>query len=192
MTPELIWRSANEPGFEHVRVDEGHPEWTVFDSMFVREHNGVVRRGGYTLIVDKAWRALELRLMVEQEPGSMTALHVMASGDGRWVDADQRPIPELDGCIDIDVRWTPLTNTLPIRRLEIDGDAEQEIRVACVSLPDLAIRPLMQRYARVNDTTVRYRSETMPEGVEIAVDGEGFVVNYPGEFRREWPPATSR
>lgn len=186
MKPELMWRSVDEPGFEHVRLDEGHPEWTVFDSMFVREHAGFVRRGGYTLIVDKAWRVLELRLMVEQAPGAMTALHVMASGDGRWVDADENPIPELDGCIDLDIGWTPLTNTLPLRRLEM-GDEAREIRVAYVSLPDLGIRPVTQRYTRIDEATVRYGSEAMPEGVEIAVDDEGFVVEYPGAFRREWP-----
>ncbi|HWV23904.1 MAG TPA: putative glycolipid-binding domain-containing protein [Thermomicrobiales bacterium] len=182
----MIWRSTGDPGFEHVRIDEGHPEWTVFDSMFVREHEGVVRRGGYTLIVDKAWRVLELRLMVEQAPGSMTALHIMASGDGRWVDANQNPIPALDGCIDIDIRWSPLTNTLPIRRLAL-GEEEREIRVAYVSLPDLDIRPVTQRYRRVDDATVRYWSESLPEGVLIAVDEDAFVVDYPGAFHREWP-----
>lgn len=83
MKTDLMWRSNDVPGFEHVRIDEGHPEWIVFDSMFVREHEGEIRRGGYTLVVDTAWRVLELRLMVEQEPGSMAALHLMASGDGR-------------------------------------------------------------------------------------------------------------
>src|SRR5699024_2888045 len=113
MKPELIWRADDAPGFEHVRVDEGHPEWTAFDSMFVREYGHTVRRGGYTLIVDKGWRVLELRLMVEEEPGSMTALHIMTSGDGRWVDADEHLIPELENCLDVDIQWTPLTNTLP-------------------------------------------------------------------------------
>lgn len=189
MKPELMWHSVDVPGFEHVRVDEGHPEWTVFDSMLVREHEGTIRRGGYTLIVDKAWRVLELRLMVEQAPGSMTALHVMASGDGRWVDADQRPLPELDGCVDIDIQWTPLTNTLPVRRLDLPVGEEQEIRVAYVSLPDLIIRPMAQHYTRIDDSTVRYRSETMPNGVELDVDGEGIVLAYPGRFQREWPLA---
>jgi len=192
MKPELMWRSEEVPGFEHVRIDEGHPEWTVFDSMFVREHDGTIRRGGYTLIVDKGWRVLELRLMVEQAPGSMTALHVMASGDGRWVDADQNPIPVLDGCIDIDIQWTPLTNTLPIRRLELMDDREQDIRVAYVALPDLTIQPVSQWYTRVDDGTVRYRSETRSEGVAITVDDDGFVVEDPGAFHREWPPAGAK
>jgi len=185
MPSELIWQSVDEPGFEHVRIDDGHPDWAAYDSMFVREHDGQVRRGGYTLIVDRAWRTLELRIMVEQAPGSMAALHLLASGDGTWTDADGNAVPDLDGCIDVDIQWSPLTNTLPIQRLN-PGNREEEIRVAYVSLPDLTVRPMKQVYSRIDSTTVRYQSETRDFQRDVIVDPEGIVVDYPGLFRRIW------
>lgn len=186
MPTELIWRSEETPGFEHVRIDESHPEWTVFDSMFVREHEGEVRRGGYTLVVDKAWRTLELRIMVEQAPGSMIAQHLLASSDGSWTDADNNPIPELDGCIDVDIQWSPLTNTLPVRRLDLQQGQEVDIRVVYIGLPEFGIRPMTQTYSRVDASRVRYQSETRTFVRDLVVDDEGYVVDYPDLFQRMW------
>jgi hypothetical protein len=187
MPNELIWAALDHPGYEHVRVDEGHPEWAVFDSMLIREDEGNVRRGGYTLVVDKLWRTLELRLMVEETPGQMEALHLLASGDGTWTDADGNHIPELDGCIDVDIQWSPLTNMLPIRRLHLRTGGEQEIRVAYVSLPDLSVQAVAQRYTAINEHQIRYASFTSGFQGDLTIDDEGFVVDYPGRFRRNWP-----
>jgi len=187
MTTELLWSTWDDTGYEHVRIDAGHPEWTVYDSMFVRVDEGTVRRGGYTLICDKAWRTLELRIMAEPAPGSMQALHLLASGDGRWTDADGRPLPELDGCIDVDIQWTPLTNTLPIRRLGLQQGHQKEIRVVYVPLPSLELRVAEQRYTGLAPNVARYESLTSDFTADLAIDPEGFVVDYPGLFRRRWP-----
>lgn len=192
MGKEYLWRSLDHAGFEHVRVDDSHPEWDVYDSMIVREHQGEIRRGGYTLIVDKAFRTLEIRIMAEYEPGSMAALHLLASGDGRWTDGDERHIPSLDGVIDVDIQWSPLTNTLPVRRLDLREGAEHDIPVAYIALPELALSRVSQRYTRVDGRTVRYTSETRDFVRDLALDDDGFVLEYPDLFTREWPtPAGS-
>lgn len=187
MTQEFVWRAREVPGFEHVRLDESHPEWNVYDSMFVRVDDGEVRRGGYTLIVDTAWRTLELRIMVEQAPGSMAALHVLATGEGSWSDADGNSIPELDGCIDVDIQWSPLTNILPIRRRDLPVGEETEIPVAYVSLPGLSVQPMTQRYTRIDSTRVRYESYERDFHADLTTDADGYVTEYPGLFTREWP-----
>jgi uncharacterized protein len=184
---ELMWASLESPGWEHVRIDDGHPEWNVFDSMLVRVDGGQIRRGGYTLILDKAWRTLELRLMVEQSPGNMTALHFLASGDGMWTDADGRHLPEFDGCIDVDIQWTPLTNTLPIRRMRLTPGQEESISVVYIPLPSLEIGVAQQRYVGLDKGHARFESVASGFTRDIAIDEEGFVVDYPNLFRRDWP-----
>jgi hypothetical protein len=186
MPTDLIW-TAEAPGFEHVRIDDGHPGWTVFDSMLVRVHDGSVRRGGYTLICDKAWRTLELRIMAEQAPGQMVARHLLATGEGQWSDADGRPLPELEGCIDVDIAWTPLTNTLPVKRLDLRPAEEQRIRVVYLPLPEVEPRVMEQRYTGLADGRVRYTSLASGFERELDLDREGFVLDYPGLFRRDWP-----
>lgn len=184
---EHLWESLDEAGFEHVRVDDSHPGWTVYDSMIVRAHDGEIRRGGYTLIVDKAWNVLEIRIMAETEPGSMIAQHLLADGNGNWTDAEERVIPSLRGCIDVDIAWTPLTNTLPLRRVDLAVGEPQEIDVVYFSMPDLGISRVRQRYTRLDDRRVRYEGLDSGFTVDLTIDDEGFVVEYPGRFARAWP-----
>jgi hypothetical protein len=155
--------------------------------MFVRAHGQGVLRGGYTLVLDKQFRMLEIRIMVEQQPGSMAALHLLGTGDGTWTDADERRFPELDGCIDVDIQWSPLTNTLPVRRLAMQPHSETDITVAYIGLPSLTVHPVRQHYARVDERTVRYSSETRDFVRDLTLDSDGFVVEYPDLFDRAYP-----
>ena len=187
MTNELIWQHLDQPGWEHVRVQDDHPGWTVFDSIFVRHHNGQVLRGGYTLVTDKKWRTLEVRLMVETQPGSMEGIHLLTEGDGRWMDANENPMQELDGCIDVDIQWSPLTNTLPVNRLPLVKGEEHTINVAYISLPELVVKPVVQRDFRSDGETVRYASQARDFERELTVDADGYVTSYPDLFARTWP-----
>lgn len=185
MTSELIWQHKESSGWEHVRVIADHPGWTVFDSILVREHDGQVLRGGYTLVTDKQWQTLEVRLMIESAPGSMEGIHLLTEGDGRWTDANENHMPELDGCLDVDIQWSPLSNTLPINRIPLQEGEEAEVQVAYISLPELRVYPARQRYQRLNDDTVRFTTEQFQR--DILVDTEGYVTEYPGLFTRTWP-----
>ncbi len=187
MHNELIWQHLDSAGWEHVRVSDDHPGWNVFDSILVRQHEGQVLRGGYTLVTDKNWRTLELRLMVETAPGAMEGIHLLTEGDGKWTDANENPMPELDGCLDVDIQWSPLTNSLPVNRLPLVEGTAQEIRVAYVSLPDLSVKPITQRYVRATDSIIRITSPSAPDGTEIVVDADGIVEHYPQRFLRSWP-----
>lgn len=189
MKQEYLWRAQDVAGVEHVRLDRSHPGWDVFDSMIVREHEGRIVRGGYTLIVDKTFRTLEVRIMAEQEPGTMAALHLLATGDGTWTDADERRIPSLDGAVDVDIAWSPLTNMLPVRRVDLQPGDEREITVAYIALPSLEVRPMTQRYTRVDASTVRYTSRDGAFVRDLTVDEDGMVLEYPGFFTRAFPAA---
>ncbi|MCA9833628.1 MAG: putative glycolipid-binding domain-containing protein [Thermomicrobiales bacterium] len=187
MTSELIWQHLDTPGWEHVRVIADHPEWTVFDSIFVRHDADRILRGGYTLVMDKAWRTLELRLMLETSPGVMDALHLLTEGDGRWTDAEGRPMPQLDGCLDVDIRWTPLTNSLPINRLGLDDGDSADITVAYISLPDLVALPIQQTYSHTGAGDFRYTNRASGFSADIVTDADGYVISYPERFQRTFP-----
>lgn len=187
MTSELIWQHLEAPGWEHVRVISDHPGWTVFDSILVREDSGQVLRGGYTLVVDKQWRTLELRFMLESAPGSMQGVHLISEGDGRWSDANEQHIPELDGILDVDIQWSPLTNTLPLRRLNMTEGSHHDVRLAYIALPDLALQVVDQHYHRPNASTLEFSAPGSPEKYLIKTDQDGYVSDYPELFTRTWP-----
>jgi uncharacterized protein len=98
-----------------------------------------------------------------------------------WVDAgswtfDGEPRPDLDGCIDVDLGWTPATNTLPIRRLGNAADEPQTIRVAWLRWPELVILPSDQTYTRRGDRLWTYASGEF--SADLDVDEHGVVVDY--------------
>lgn len=184
MVTELIWQHLDAPGWEHVRIIEDHPGWTVFDSILVREHQGQVLRGGYTLVIDKSWRTLELRLMLESAPGSMEGIHLLTEGDGRWTDANEQHIPELDGCMDVDIQWTPLTKSLPINRLGIEQGGEHSVPVAYISLPNMTIEPTIDHYQRTGSSKVTHTSSRDRADQMLSIDRDGLVSEIAQRFLR--------
>jgi hypothetical protein len=91
----------------------------------------------------------------------------------------------LTGCPDCDLGYSPLTNTPPVLR---DGLHRQngvsEIDAAWISVPDLAVERLEQRYshARLTDesSVVRYETRSGSFTADLELDRDGFVVRYPG------------
>jgi uncharacterized protein len=81
----------------------------------------------------------------------MTSDHV-----GQW-EMDGRPAPVLDGCRDIDLGWTPATNTIPIRRLGLET-GETATLAAWVRFPELDVVANEQHYTRLAQDRWRYRS----------------------------------
>ncbi len=90
----------------------------------------------------------------------------------------------MSGCADVDLGFTPATNTLPIRRLDLPIGAQSEITAAWVKFPELTVQPLNQRYTRLSGTLYCYESLENGFRAEIEVDDEGLVVRYAGGWER--------
>jgi len=50
---------------------------------------------------------------------------------------DGRLVPELEGCMDVDISVTPFTNTLPIQKLGLAPTESPEVSVAYVEGTEL-------------------------------------------------------
>jgi len=142
--------------------------------------------------VDLQWTALE-RSGLEHVVASADADGFRAdSHDGRWL-ADGYPRRDLDGCSDIDISLTPLTNTLPIRRPGWSPWAARDLAVAYVSAHELSVRPVRQRHTLLSrDEQCKhalYRYESGSFRAVLTVDGDGIVTCYPGLWRRVDPGA---
>ncbi|PRY68398.1 hypothetical protein B0I08_104100 [Glaciihabitans tibetensis] len=111
-----------------------------------------------------------------------------------WGDADL-PLPGLAdpgsvaGAVDCDLGLCPVTNTMPIRRLDLlnrDVD-ETHLVMAWVEMPSLRVLRSDQLYssgARGDRTHVRYQSFSRDFDASLSVDAHGLVVDYPTLARR--------
>ena len=136
----------------------------------------------YLIECDSGWRTTNARIEVHDHRQKRT-LQIKTEG-GHWT-ANRDPQPQLDGCIDIDLEWSPSTNTLPIRRLSLEkGASSGPLVAAWIRFPDLVLEPLAQEYQRVTDRTYRYDSRGGTFTAELSVDEHGLVEEYKGFWKR--------
>lgn len=183
----MVWQALEEPSTEHLMLDERADGWVAVESTVVGVIDGQPFTLRYAVQIDAGWR---VRSLSAEMPFSWSRVELRSDGADNWASGD----PDLDmllrGCIDIDILVSPFTNTLPIRRLQLDVGASAEIDVVYVTVPSLQFSPRRQRYSRIDED--RYRFESLRNGVsvftaDITTDADGIVIDYPGLFRRIYP-----
>jgi hypothetical protein len=180
VTPRALrWADAAgaQAGLEHCEVRPAGAGLAVA-SVVAGTIDGLRFGLSYALTLDAGWQVDEAQLL------TTAGLALRLDRDGAGWRVGGRPAPHLEGCIDIDIRATPLTNTLPIRRLALGPAQSAEIEVAYVDVPSLTVARARQRYTRLDDSTIRFESLESGFTADLPVDAEGFVTDYPGLFRR--------
>jgi uncharacterized protein len=135
-------------------------------------------------------------------------LTLTRAADGHWSseaetggDAD---LPEpgvtdpvsIDAALDCDLALCPVTNSMPILRLDLLGatESETELVMAWVDLPSLQVIRSDQIYSAVRpfdadagSGVVRYQSANRSFVADLTVDEDGIVIDYPQLARRIAP-----
>lgn len=134
----------------------------------------------YRLSLDHSWRTLNVDVVIQTD-NTFTSRQYTTNGRGQWY-INNAPLPEMDGCEDVDISLTPLTNTLPIRRLNLKTDERQQINVLYIDVLQRDIRPETQYYTCLGPD--RYLFETGDGGfkAEIETDEQLWVKRYPNLF----------
>ena len=174
------WIPEDGAGAEHLVLQVG-PDEVVGEAVVVGTRFGTPYGAHYRVELAPDWTVR--RVLVALTDGRK--LVVSADGRGHWHDIDGKPLPMLDGCIDVDISATAFTNTFPIRRLGLTKGERREIRVAYLAIPALTIEPVDQAY-----TCIEPRRRYLYEGVfrgfeaELAIDANWLVEDYPTLFKR--------
>ena len=152
-------------------------------SVVIGEREGVAYGVRYELACDSRWRVRRLDLADTHG----RRLRLSSDGEGHWADDGGGRIAAFDGCIDIDLSGSPLTNTLPIRRLDMTP-ATGVVSLEALYVPFDTLTPVRdgQRYLCL-ETGRRFRYEAADGtfAADILVDAEGLVLEYPPLFTRE-------
>ena len=187
MERHVFWHAWTGIGLESCRIRHD-TEGVWAESVALGVEDGEAWALRYTLRGDVGWRTRELAVVSLGDDA--TSLRLIGDGAGHWTGADSERLPQLDGCVDVDLTSTVFTNTLPIRRLGLAPGRSEEIAVVYVTVPGLGVSVSRQRYRSLAATAEggRYRFEAPASGfvAEISVDGDGLVVDYPGIARRVW------
>ncbi|WP_106246612.1 putative glycolipid-binding domain-containing protein [Nonomuraea fuscirosea] len=136
----------------------------------------------YIIELDPGWATRSARLTSRSARGERH-LTLETDGAGHWR-LDGEPAPWLDGCLDVDLESSALTNAFPVHRLHLDVGAASPAPAAFVRATDLAVERLEQHYARLPDGGGRQRYDYAAPVFDVACrltyDESGLVLDYPG------------
>lgn len=107
---------------------------------------------------------------------------VESDGAGAWR-VDGLPAPQLDGCLDVDLESSALTNAFPVRRLALRPGDRAAAPAAYVRALGLGVDRLDQHYTRLSGDAGRryaYAAPVFDFACELAYDASGLVLDYPG------------
>lgn len=174
----ILWSRADGSGHESARLIE--PGRLGGTSVF--EHDGAPVRLDYHIECNDGWitRSASVRGWI----GSQTVAVDIDVRDGQWR-LNGSPFSACAGCIDVDLNFSPATNLLPIRRLQLEIGDRATVRAAWLRFPSMKLEVLEQSYERISADVFRYESAGGKFKADLKVDACGFPIDYPGGWRSE-------
>jgi uncharacterized protein len=169
---QLVWRGLEEWLAEECTVSLDEDRLRARGVQLGAEPNPY--RVDYELVTGVGWVTERLVASAADAAGTRT-LELLRSADGAWT-ANGEPVPELDGALDCDLAFSPLTNYMPAHRL---GAEPVDHLMAFIDVPSLEVRPSRQRYEPIDERRVRYVSLDSDFVAELELDEDGLVVRYP-------------
>lgn len=182
MQASILWRRADQAGHESARLVFEHPAWNLSGAaVFV--HDEKPCRLDYLIACNSSWETRRGRV-TGWVGDQAVEIEISVGSGGRWfINGDE--CDEAKGCIDLDLNFSPSTNLLPIRRLNLSIGEQAQVRAAWLRFPGFALAPLDQVYRRTGATTYEYESGEGRFTAELRVNQAGFVTDYPNLWAYE-------
>ncbi len=128
----ILWRRLNAAGHDACRLVQRDGIWRL-EGAAAFEHEGVPACLAYEVNCDDEWHTREgvvhgwvgarlLDFRITRTPGGIWTLNGQA-------------VPHLDGCVDLDLGFTPATNLFQLRRVALQIGQAADIPVAWLDVP---------------------------------------------------------
>lgn len=189
----VLWKGTDEWRAEVAQLELGDDRLTATGTQLGIDP--LPYRVDYELETGAQWLTRRLQVTATGD-GWVRRLDLRSDGAGHWestssVEGDvDLPSPggdlaAVEGALDCDLAYSPLTNLMPVRRHQLDRNpGTVDFLMAWVSLPDLAVHLSPQRYQHLDTSLVRYLSTDSDFQADLELDSEGLVINYPGLAQR--------
>lgn len=181
MQTNILWRGLEYDSLENCLVTPTQTGYEI-NSVIVGRYEGKIYRVEYRIETNQLWQTLYFEVK-SQHSNQIERFTYQSDGKGKWM-SKGKPVPQLEGCLDIDIPLTPFTNSLPINRLKLNKQEVEQIGVIYLDLLERQIRPVRQQYRKLSDTTYHYQNVPNDFEAVITVDALGLVEDYPQLFLR--------
>lgn len=181
MKRQIVWKALHYLMMEYCNVEITDTDIRI-DGTIVGYGEDTPFSVTYDIITDRLWQVTSLEMAVEKS-GETSWISLQREPGEHWTQSGHAR-PEWEDCIDIDISLTPLTNTLPIRRLSQELNERQQIEVLYINIFKGEIKPVKQWYTRLAENKYLFEGVAKDFKAEIIVDDEGLVKDYEGLFIR--------
>ncbi len=181
MQNNLLWTGREYHSLENCLINETNSGVEIF-STIIGYYEEKIYKVDYHIKTNARWETVFFKIISRHSNQQLTT-SFDSDGKGNWTNAG-KPLELFSGCIDIDIPLTPFTNTLPIRRLQLQPGETREIQVLYLDLLAEQINTVRQQYTCLSATEYHYENIPNDFDANIQVDGSGFVVDYPSLFVR--------
>lgn len=180
MSQSILWRGLYFTGHEACRLYRVNDEWRL-EGTAVFESEDRPCRLSYLVACDSSW--ITLKGSVSGWVGDRDVNIEITVDAQRWSlnGVEQSAVA---GCIDLDLNFSPATNLLPIRRLDLEIGQQAEVKAAWLRFPSFELESLAQVYTRLDEFTYRYSSGDGSFVRDLTVNEVGFVTDYPGLWQK--------
>jgi hypothetical protein len=184
------WRHGDlGTGLEASSFERRGRGWSVAGST-TAVHAGAAWWVAYEIELGDSFVTRRARISAKWGTDPSSVIIIEGDGVGNWL-VDGRPAPGMDGCLDVDLESSAMTNSLPIRRTSLAVGVGLPAPAVYVRVQGLIVERLEQVYTRREDSTngptFDYEAPAFDFACRIEYDTSGLVINYPGIAERlEW------
>ncbi len=173
----ILWRRLDRPGHEIARVAPTDSGW-ILSGTALFFHEGAACQLDYDIRCNERWATISGRV-VGNVGEEVISIDVGVVPGGVWT-LNGVEVPAVRDAVDLDLNFSPSTNLLPIRRLNLAVGQEAAVRAAWLRFPSFVFEPLEQTYRRIDASTYRYASAGGRFTADLTVNDAGLVTFYPG------------
>lgn len=177
----ILWKNLHSPGHDACRFAETPDGWAI-EGAAVFSADGTPARLFYRLLCDPNWSSLRAAVTGWVGDRSINISLLRRRGD-RW-SVDGKMDDALAGLHDIDLGFTPASNTNALRRLNIALGDQVETVAVWLDPETWTVKPLPQTYRRVRVDAYDYTSPSHDYRATLQVDDFGAITDYPGLWTR--------
>jgi uncharacterized protein len=143
---EVLWHCAELASSDHATLierDDGY-EFRGVAALPLEDAPAHIE---YEIEIATGWQAQRASAEIST-PAGVRTIELQRAATGQWL-VDGGRAAHLDGCTELDLAWTPATNTIPMRRLDLPRGEAASITAAWIRYPELDVVANRQTYTRL-------------------------------------------
>lgn len=173
----MAWTRLDTKGSDACRLFRHENGWRIA-GIAVFSNEGKPCCLGYNVECDYDWQARSADISGWSDAEDL-ALKIRKGKGETWL-LNEVEQPQVQGCTDVDLGFTPATNLIALRRLSMRIGDTKAAPAVYLRFPELDVVLLEQSYERIGPREYNYGAPAYDYSGVLEVSEEGFVVKYPG------------